>query len=229
MQINLLCSFFVSFVAFAVILILLTRVAEGDFPNREEKSEGYVPIRSEESTDATQTGTPDHTSATLHTASDHDSPDSEADSPPTSTIIRFKTEAEIFYKLFGTQVTFYCLAAMFLKRISFTSSTFVPQYVSETFKWSLHETTWFRVSTSGAAILMYLMVPIVSSWLIKRGSLPQKVDLHVIRGSLLVLMISFYAAWGATSGAFMVVGRRTIDPESQKKSKLKHDLFETRS
>jgi hypothetical protein len=207
MQINLLAPFYMSYIAFAVVLILVTLVVEGNLPNPKQRSESYTPIPSRESMDESPIVAADRATPNSPTTSDHEPPDGKADNQFAFT--KLKGEIEVFYSLFDTPATFYCLAAMFFKRIGFASSVFAPQYVSEKFKWSLHQTTWLRVSGSGAAILIYLIAPPLNSWLIKRGSLPQIVDMNTIRGSLLVLGFSFFAAWRANSGAFMIVGRNS--------------------
>uniref|UniRef100_A0A0B7KH08 Uncharacterized protein n=1 Tax=Bionectria ochroleuca TaxID=29856 RepID=A0A0B7KH08_BIOOC len=93
---------------------------------------------------------------------------------------------------------------MFLKRIGFASSVFLAQYVSEKFKWDLHETTWLRVFRSGGAILVYIITPILNRRLVNRGNLPHLAELNIIRGSLLVLAVSFFGSWSVHRGWFML-------------------------
>lgn len=202
MQINLLAPFCVSYLSFAAVLILVTSVGEGNLPKSKQRSEGYTPVSTQDNDGpivAANQATTDSPATPLHK-----SPDSDADGQ--STLANIRSEMEELFSLFGTPATSYCLAAMFLKRVAFASSVFAPQYVSEKFKWSLHETTWLRVSASGAAILIYLVAPPLNAWLIRRGSLPQRVDMTTIRGSLSVLAISFFAAWRAKSGVSMIIG-----------------------
>ena len=207
MQINLLAPFCLSYIAFAAVLILITLVVEGNLPKPKQRSEGYTAIPSRESVDESPIVAADRATTSSPTASDHKPLGGKADKK--SAAANLKCEIEVFYSLFSTAATFYCLAAMFFKRIGFASSVFAPQYVSDKFKWSLHQTTWLRVSGSGAAVLVYLIAPPMNAWLIKKGSLPSTVDMNTIRGSLLVLAFSFIAAWRARSGVFMIVGRNS--------------------
>ena len=164
MQITLLAPFYLSYIAFAVVLILIAQVVDGNIPKSRQQSESYMPIPSRESVDESPIVAADRVTRNSPSASHHQPLDRKADN--NSAFTKLKCETEVFYSLFGTAATFYCLAAMFFKRVGFASSVFAPQYVSDKFKWSLHQTTWLRVSGGGAAIIVYLIAPPLSAWLI---------------------------------------------------------------
>ena len=204
MQIDLIAPFLLSYIAFAAVLVLIMLVNEGSLPNIKQRSEGYAPIPSRESVDERPVAAANPATTDSPTAASREASSSEAHNQ--SAFTNMKSEIENFYSVFRRPATFYCLAATFVKRIGFASSVFAPQYVSDKFKWSLHQTTWLRVSGGGAAIIIYIVAPPLNVLLIKRGSSPQAVDMNTIRSSLVVLSSSFFAAWRAESGIFMIVG-----------------------
>lgn len=215
MQLDLRGPFYISFLIWGLILILVTQVREHENPGLKNNNAcEYTPIF--DSTDdlgESPVLPADHTTHILDTDNLHggSSSDHETEEQPRST--KIKSEVHTFCMLFSTPAAFYCLAAMFLKRIGFASSVFLAQYVSEKFKWDLHETTWLRVFSSGGAILVYIVTPILNRRLVHRGNLPHLVELNIIRGSLLVLAVSFFGSWSVHRGWFMLAGT-SLNPRS---------------
>ena len=109
--------------------------------------------------------------------------------------------------LFRSSASQFCLATFFVKRIAFASESFVFQYASEKFRWPLHQTTYLRVATASGAILATLIVcPTVFSVLSRRGFATPKLDLNTVRISLMIVLISFFCAWRASSGLILAMG-----------------------
>ena len=119
-----------------------------------------------------------------------------------------KEAASALWRLLSTHATRFCLASFFLKRIAFSSEGFMFQYASEKFGWQLRQTTWLRVATATSAVFITLIGgPLLGYALQKKGVRSQLVDLNMIRGSLAVLVGAFFAAWMATSGELLVLGK----------------------
>ena len=86
----------------------------------------------------------------------------------------------------------FCYLLFFLKPLAMISKAFVYQYASYNFQWGLSQTTWLRFSQAGGSSLTTVVVlPLLSSVLNRRGIHAQKLDLNVIRVSLLVAVTGF--------------------------------------
>lgn len=106
--------------------------------------------------------------------------------------------------LFRDPVSKFCLTTFFFKRVAFASEGFMFQYASEKFLWQLRQTTWLRVAQASGAITSTLIVcPFLASFLPKQGIAAHVVDLNVIRSALLMLTVSFFLSWKASSGLFL--------------------------
>ena len=132
----------------------------------------------------------------------------------TNQIHRFKARVASIWQLARGPSTRFCLAAFFVKRIAFSSENFMFQYSSERFDWPLRETTWLRVAAESGAVLVTMIIgPLLSYILVgKRGVPTQKLDLNVIRVSLILLASSFFAAWQATSAVMLSIGANQTPP-----------------
>ena len=109
---------------------------------------------------------------------------------------------------FQSSASRFCLAAFFLKKIAFTSEGFMFQYASEKFLWKLRQTTWLRVASASSAVFVTLIAcPLLTSILTKKGFNAHNLDLNVIRYSLMIVVLSFFCAWRASSGLTLALGR----------------------
>jgi hypothetical protein len=115
----------------------------------------------------------------------------------------------------------FCFTTYILKRIAFASEGFMFQYASEKFLWPLHQTTWLRVGQASGAILATLVLcPLIMSVFSKTtiatdgderkrscARFPaHAIDLTMIRSALVILTLSFFAAWKAPSAVYLVIG-----------------------
>lgn len=85
-----------------------------------------------------------------------------------------------------------CYMLFFFKPLAMISKAFVYQYASYNFHWGLSQTTWLRFSQAGGSFLATIAVlPLLSTVLNRRGLQAQKLDLNVIRISLLIAVVGF--------------------------------------
>ncbi|KAF2253565.1 hypothetical protein BU26DRAFT_381178, partial [Trematosphaeria pertusa] len=101
----------------------------------------------------------------------------------------------------------FCFSAFLLKRIGFKSETFMFQYVSEKFHWSLRMTTWLTVTNAmGAVFVTLIVLPVAVSIGASHGFRSDRVELLAVRTSLLILTSSFFAAWRSSDDRGFLAG-----------------------
>ncbi|KAL8831522.1 MAG: hypothetical protein Q9170_005252, partial [Blastenia crenularia] len=92
----------------------------------------------------------------------------------------------------------FCFIVFFITRLALIAKAFVYQHASESFGWEMSTTTWLRVSQAvGASLVTLLALPLLNTILHKRGLQAQRLDLAVLRASLLVAAIGFAVLWEA--------------------------------
>ncbi|KAL9600754.1 MAG: hypothetical protein Q9219_002995 [cf. Caloplaca sp. 3 TL-2023] len=92
----------------------------------------------------------------------------------------------------------FCFVVFFITRAALIAKAFVYQYASESFDWEMSTTTWLRVSQAiGASLVTLIALPLLNGLLHKRGLQAQKLDLGILRGSLLIAAVGFAALWQA--------------------------------
>lgn len=105
----------------------------------------------------------------------------------------------------------FCYLLFFLKPLAMISKAFVYQYASYNFHWGLSQTTWLRFSQAGGSSLATVAVlPLLSSVLHRRGPSAQRLDLNVIRGSLLVATTGFVLLQLSYHSWMLLLGRRRL-------------------
>ena len=113
--------------------------------------------------------------------------------------------------LFHGPASYFCLTNFFFKRIAFASENYVSQYASEKFGWPLHRTSWLKSATAvGAVSATLIACPLVTSFLLHKGFAPHRLDIGIIRVSLLTVMAAFFSAWKASSASLLALGRLSI-------------------
>ena len=106
----------------------------------------------------------------------------------------------------------FCLAAFFLKRVAFTSESFVYQYVSEKFGWELRKTAWLGFASAAGAVTANSVVnPSINLFFARNNYNVHKLDHAVVFVSLLILSSAFLGMWVASSGKQIVVGK-SLEP-----------------
>ena len=124
-------------------------------------------------------------------------------------------KAKDIAKLFKTPASWFCLVAFFVKRNAFASESFIFQYASEKFLWPLRQTTRLRTASGvGSVFALLITWPLVTSILTKKGVPSYKQDLNAIRVSLIIVILSFFWAWRATSGTALIYGKLISRPLS---------------
>ncbi|KAI1127103.1 major facilitator superfamily domain-containing protein [Nemania abortiva] len=135
-------------------------------------------------------------------------PYSQAEGPALSTWVnrvRYVLPKLAFFTSQGMVLPF-CYIAFFLKSNAMASETFGPQYLSERFSWPLRNTTIIRFALSlGAVIATGVIGPAVSSLLDRRGVPTLRVNLSIIRVSLLALTAFFVTAWCAEASEVFIL------------------------
>ena len=95
----------------------------------------------------------------------------------------------------------FCFSTFFIKSVGMASEGFVFQYASEKFGWTLQKTTWLRTAlASGAVSATLIGWPLATGVLSRMGILASRLDLLIIRVSLLLLTVFFTMAWLSVSG-----------------------------
>ena len=109
-------------------------------------------------------------------------------------------------ELFSTPTARFCLISFLVKRIAFTSEGFIFQYASEKFQWKLADTTLFRASAAiGGILTTTLICPMLTNCARSRNYNTHLLDFWIVRTCLIVLFFSFFTAFEATSGAWLLV------------------------
>lgn len=118
----------------------------------------------------------------------------------------YKTLNEIFH-LFSIPTLPFIFLLLFLKPIALISKAFTYQFASESFGWAISQTTWLRVSqAAGSALVTMLLLPLLSSLLIRRGYQARSLDLAVIRISLIIAIVGFGLLWQTRASWMLILG-----------------------
>ena len=150
-----------------------------------------------------------------HSVAEHDEtapflPQEHSALRPTSTGAEkgdfYKTLREILH-LFSIPTFPFIFLLLLLKPIALISKAFTYQFASESFGWVIAQTTWLRVSqAAGSALVTMLLLPLISSLLIRRGFPPRSLDLAAIRISLLIAIVGFGLLWQTRASWMLVLG-----------------------
>lgn len=110
---------------------------------------------------------------------------------------------------FATKNLAICFAIFFLKRIAFTSDTYIFQYASRILNWSLRKTAWIEFFHQLAVgIITGLLLPILNSLFNKmRHAGANVIDVSVIRGSILTAILGCLLVWRARDVVAMITGQ----------------------
>ena len=101
----------------------------------------------------------------------------------------------------------FCYTLYFFKPVAMISKVFVYQYASYNFHWKLRRTTWLRISQAGGSTLATLAVlPVLLSILRRSGPEAKRLDLNVIRISLLISAIGFVLLQFSFRGWMLLFG-----------------------
>lgn len=101
----------------------------------------------------------------------------------------------------------FCLALFVLRPIAVISRAFVYQYASETFHWPMSRTNWLRFSQAvGSSLATFIFLPLLSTYLDRKDHNAKKLDLNVIRFSLLIAAIGFAILWQSKASWIMGFG-----------------------
>ncbi len=177
-------------------------------PDRNNDSHRYGAIDDQEDSNPTIEGRIPHLAAIISPASasyDSQSPTAQGHRPPWPVLVKLKIEEVA--SLFNSPASHFCLAAFFVKRVAFASEGFVFQYASEKFLWPLHQTTWLRTAAAcGAVVATLIACPATFSFFKAQGFAAHKLDLNTLRISLMILLLSFFCAWKASSGLVLILG-----------------------
>lgn len=126
--------------------------------------------------------------------------------------LEFKSAKEKVYKVLSTQQVIVCLLIFPLKRAGFQSQPFIYQYASERFGLELRHTAWFRSALSGSSVLVVgILLPILTICLRKTDLRDNSIDLGVLRGSVLLLAITFLGIWAAFKATFFSLGKHCLN------------------
>ncbi|MCJ1382411.1 hypothetical protein MMC17_005524 [Xylographa soralifera] len=102
------------------------------------------------------------------------------------------------YRVVSEPQILLCLHIFFLKRAGFQSQPFVYQYASEKFGLKLEQTPWVRSALSISSVLVVgIVLPLATWYLHAAGFRSRSIGLGVIRGSLMLLTVSFSGVWAA--------------------------------
>ena len=100
-----------------------------------------------------------------------------------------------------------CLGLSFLRPIAIVSRAFVYQHASESFGWPMSSTTWLRFSQATSSSLTTLvLLPLISTYLDRRGFHAKRLDLNAIRLSLFITSIGFAIIWRSEASWVLLVG-----------------------
>ena len=101
----------------------------------------------------------------------------------------------------------FCLTLFLLRPIALISRAFVYQHASETFHWPMSRTTWLRFSEAvGSSLATFLFLPLLSAYLDRKDHSAKRLDLNVIRVSLLIASIGFAILWQSKVSWMMALG-----------------------
>jgi hypothetical protein len=108
-----------------------------------------------------------------------------------------------------------CFGLFFIKRTSFMSENLFYQHASTKFDLELRQTPWFRsVKSAGGIFVLSLVLPTITTFFRSRGARSQAIDLKVIRGSLVAMVIAFFAVYIAPSPWIFAAGKSQISNRS---------------
>jgi hypothetical protein len=100
-----------------------------------------------------------------------------------------------------------CFILYLLMRTAIMSEMFFYQFASGKFDLPLSETPWFRsIKELSAILVLGLALPGITSLLHPYYS-PQNIDLKVLKGSLLIKVIAFFAIYIASSDWFFAFSK----------------------
>lgn len=100
----------------------------------------------------------------------------------------------------------FCFTVFFIAPVALIAKAFVYQHASESFGWEMSTTTWLRVSQAvGASLVTLIALPILNTFLHRRGLQAQQLDLGILRGSLLIAAIGFAVLWQARVSWMLVL------------------------
>ena len=112
---------------------------------------------------------------------------------------------EILYLLRNSSLRF-CFVVFFVAPLALSAKAFVYQHASESFGWDMSTTTWLRVSQGvGASLVTLFALPLLNTFLHRRGLQAQRLDLGVLRGSLLIAGVGFAVLWQARVSWMLLV------------------------
>jgi hypothetical protein len=121
----------------------------------------------------------------------------------------FKSAVNAIQQFLGAPTIRFCLGAFFVKRLAFSSESFMFQYASERFLRPLRDTAKLRVISSSSATFATMAVgPAMSYTLVKRYNVQaEQLDLNTVRMALLTLAIAFFGALKASSLSTLKLGK----------------------
>ena len=101
----------------------------------------------------------------------------------------------------------FCYTLFFFKPVAMISKAFMYQYASYNFRWELRRTTWLRFSQAGGSTIATIVIlPILHSVLRRRGPEAKRLDLNVIRLSLLISTVGFALLQFSSHGWILLLG-----------------------
>lgn len=107
-----------------------------------------------------------------------------------------------------TPILLTCFSLFLITRIGFVSENFFYQFASANYDLELRQTPWFRsVKEIGAILVLSLMLPAITTLLRPKYN-AQAVDLLTLRGSLVMMVISFLAVYLAPNSWLFALGER---------------------
>ncbi|KAL8824291.1 MAG: hypothetical protein Q9191_005156 [Dirinaria sp. TL-2023a] len=160
------------------------------------------------------TAFPSATTPLLHS----EQPLSNPESSPAIIAPQNKPDEPVFWKYFAKTFTDviqllkvpglpFCLALFVLRPIALISRAFVYQHASETFHWPMSRTNWLRFSEAvGSSLATFVFLPLLSTYLDWKDHHAKKLDLNVIRFSLLIAAIGFAILWQSKASWMMAFG-----------------------
>jgi len=101
----------------------------------------------------------------------------------------------------------FCLILFLLRPIALISRAFVYQHASETFHWPMSKTNWLRFAEAvGSSLATFAFLPLLSAYLDRRDHSAKKLDLNVIRCSLMIAAVGFGILWQSKASWMMALG-----------------------
>lgn len=127
--------------------------------------------------------------------------DSSGKVDPWSQIVKILKDVIALLKVPGLP---FCLALFFLRPIALISRAFVYQHASETFHWPMSRTNWLRFSEAvGSSLATFIFLPLLSAFLDRKDHKAKKLDLNVIRFSLLISAAGFAILWQSKAALYV--------------------------